>query len=46
VMKLIRKPGERIARVQGHRRGRIARHCPGACITVPQAVQVRCARLE
>jgi hypothetical protein len=50
MMELFREARQRIARVSSEcaRRGkrRAVRHLLGACMTVPQTPQVRCATLE
>lgn len=48
VMKLVRKRGERIRRIQslGLRALKILRSQVGACMTVPQTLHVRRGRLE
>ena len=45
-MEFRREGGEGIRRVPGKGAGRVERHLPGACMTVPQALQVRCEALE
>jgi hypothetical protein len=45
-MELRREGGQRIGRVLRQRVRAALRHLPGACMTAPQTVQVRCAALE
>lgn len=48
IMKLLRKTGEGIRRIlrRSRRALKIQRGQAGACMTVPQTLQVRCAKLE
>ena len=45
-MELFREASQRIVRVLRLRACRVGRHLPGTCMTVPQALQVRCETLE